>query len=628
MLDPNTPNLYVDALTPPEGFHLDLAVATTFSFDPAFLLDALVHLASLSPGDGLEADPIFVLEGVRTLSDKIIVYAQRGRALVPDFLKSTPLMSLTDRMLINVKSPNGGVFHPKIWALRFIGETEERELRHRLLILSRNMTYDRSWDLSLRLEGSLTRKIIKENRPLRLLFSLLPEFATESLDKKIIQSTMGLADELARVEWELPEGFDELRFYLPWVKKYEWIPPRSDRMAIVSPFCTNRALKELTKNTEIADAIISLPNTLSTLKKEVLGLFEKSYYLNEAAETEDGEESVELPGGEVEGEAEGAAEGEENADWNNHGIGYGAGLHAKAYLFECGGKPKETHLVMGSANATDAAFLEGKNIEILAELIGKTSKVGGIWDFLGPDEAGPYLLEFEDTEPPEEDKEEAAEKEALEKARDLLSEADLSVHCLKGSSEGLWELVLEGNLPRLSSVSSLSVRPITVNKSFAVHLKLTGGFFQKSLGEFQTASVTGFLAFELKSLSGKAHPLCFGLNLPTQGIPEDRKSAVFKTVIDNGDKFFNHLFLILGSEGILSRIAARSRKGRHGKTVLMSEIGDIPILETMTRALYHNPGKLSEIAAFIGDLSEGSDSSFIPEDYLQLIKIFKKASGK
>jgi hypothetical protein len=98
-------------------------------------------------------------------------------------------------------------------------------------------------------------------------------------------------------------------------------------------------------------------------------------------------------------------------------------------------------------------------------------------------------------------------------------------------------------------------------------------------------------------------------------------------VIDNKDKLFNHLFLILDPDGILPGRLPRSRKDRQGSTTSQPKKNDdIPILEIMTRAFYYNPDKLSNIAAFIRDISEGKDSSFIPEDYLKLIEIFKKAA--
>ena len=48
MLNPNSRSLYTSALTPPPGMIFDEAVATTFSMDPALLLEAPVYLALMA----------------------------------------------------------------------------------------------------------------------------------------------------------------------------------------------------------------------------------------------------------------------------------------------------------------------------------------------------------------------------------------------------------------------------------------------------------------------------------------------------------------------------------------------------------------------------------------------------
>lgn len=55
------------------------------------------------------------------------------------------------------------------------------------------------------------------------------------------------------------------------------------------------------------------------------------------------------------------------------------GLHAKAYIGQNGW---DTTITMGSANATTAALVDGRNVELLVALTGKTSKVGGRQDLL------------------------------------------------------------------------------------------------------------------------------------------------------------------------------------------------------------------------------------------------------
>ena len=56
-------------------------------------------------------------------------------------------------MVVEVAAPTGGVFHPKMWVLRFVDPDDPGKALLLLMILSRNLTADRSWDVALTLEG-------------------------------------------------------------------------------------------------------------------------------------------------------------------------------------------------------------------------------------------------------------------------------------------------------------------------------------------------------------------------------------------------------------------------------------------------------------------------------------------
>ena len=120
MLNPNSRSLYTSALTPPPGMIFDEAVATTFSMDPALLLEAPVYLALMAADGQTDPDSLSVLEAIRRYSKRITVYVQRGRIQVPQIAKPNPLFGLLEEMVVEVTAPGGGVFHPKVWAIRFV----------------------------------------------------------------------------------------------------------------------------------------------------------------------------------------------------------------------------------------------------------------------------------------------------------------------------------------------------------------------------------------------------------------------------------------------------------------------------------------------------------------------------
>lgn len=601
MLNPNSRSLYTSALTPPPGMIFDEAIATTFSMDPALLLEAPVYLALMTANGQADPDPLSILEAIRRYSKKISVYVQKGRIHVPQIAKPNPLFGFLEEMVIEVTAPNGGVFHPKVWAIRFVSSDRSSSML-RLVVLTRNMTTDQSWDLSLQLEGTIGGRKIKLNRPLSHFFKLLPGLATGNHEKERIEQANRFSDEMYRVQWELPDGFEELAFYLPGTKEFEWEPPKANRMAVISPFCSDDALQSLVKITKAADALISRPESLSGLKKDTLKLFSQCLHLDEAAETEDGEED------------------------NPTDQPLATGLHAKVYLFETRHYSDYTHVVMGSANATNAAMNASKNIEILVGLIGRKNKVGGIDELLGADGLGEYLVAFDTTKEAEIDTERQQAEAYIEKARLLLSEADLSIKCRNASKCNLWALTLTGHIPSLDGIISVTTWPITVTRDFAVNI-LVGNVGGVELGEFSASSVTGLIAFELKT----NHPdvsARFVLNFPASGIPDERNSAIVQTIINNQDGFIRYLLLLLGNDSADGLIESGSGSGLAKWLSRLAKGEEIPLLEELTRAYNRYPDRLLEIAGLVRELSShDSKSNVIPNNFLKLWSVFESAIG-
>ena len=598
MLNPNSRSLYTSALTPPPGMIFDEAIATTFSMDPALLLEAPVYLALMAADGQTDPDPLAVLEAIRRYAKRITVYVQRGRIQVPRIAKPTPLFGFLEEMVVEVTATGGGVFHPKVWAIRFVSPDQSSSM-YRLVVLTRNMTTDQSWDLTLQLEGTMTGRKSNANKPLAHFFKTLPDLAAGPTESGRVEQALRFADELHRVQWELPDGFDELTFSLPGRKGFDWEPPAANRMVVISPFCSDQALRTLTKSTRVVDALISRPESLSALKKETLDLFAQCLHLDDAAETEDGEED------------------------DITGQPLATGLHAKVYLFE---KGWDCEIVMGSANATDAALTARNNIEILVSLKGKRSKVGGIDELLGADGLGEYLVDFDRTREVEIDALRQAAEKSVETARSRISAAALSIECSPGSRDGLWALVLTGEIPPLEGIVRAAAWPITVTQDFAVDIVNSAAPGGIRLGEFSASSLTGLLAFALKT----DHPdvtARFVLNLPVTGIPADRNAAILQTVISNQEGFLRYLLLLLGDEKV-SGLDPGSGSGFARWLARLADGEDIPLLEELTRTYSRHPERLAEISGLVHDLSRGGQKTIIPEDFLNLWTVFESAIGR
>ena len=594
VLAPDTRSLYTGAVSPPPGYVFDQAIATTYSLDPEMLLLLSTCLSLARHPYADQPDPIELLESLRRLSGCLSVYVNHDSIKTPS--RDSVLYGLLEPVIAQVKAPRGGVFHTKIWVLRFVEPDSDNPPLIRFLVLSRNITYERSWDIALRLEGRPGRRFIAANRPLGEFLRSLPEIATGRMPLSKKRQAAMLAEEVRKTVWELPEGFEKVSFHITGTTNRSWMLPRSKRMAVISPFLTDDALLRLSGTTEDLVAVVSRPEELERLAPDTLELSEKYFTLDEAAETEEGED----PG---------------NRDT--------LGLHAKAYVVE---KGWDTRLYIGSANATGAALLRRSNTEILVELVGKRSRVGSIKTLLGEKGLGPVLLEYVPSqEPPTTEEEKDRARKALETAKDSLSEAALKVVCeAEGDS---WRLTLESSSQvTLSGISRLRAWPLTVTEQLASDAYGLSDFLAVPLGKFATESVTGLIAFELMT-EIKEVSFRMVLNLPVDGLPENRDDAIFRLILNNRESFLRYVLLLLdeyadgfrgGREVFKLRNSASSASG--GFT------SDVAVLEELVRAFSRDADKLKDVAAVVDRLMRDQTvSSAVPPEFLRLWTVFETA---
>ena len=369
MLDPSHQRaILLEHLRPPHGYRLDFAVGTSYSLDLLALLTAPLAFTFFDweDEDGRpSADPIALLEALRRHADRILLFCQAGAIKIPP--PNRPLLAFLEPTVVEVEPPNpGGVFHPKVWVLRFVDPGGAH--LYRMLCLSRNLTFDRSWDTLLVLEGNGTsrRNVIKASKPLGDFLDALPDMAIRPLAHQIREAVQDLAHEVRRVRFEVPEPFDpkSLRFHPlglggPGTSP---IPANTRRLLVVSPFVDAGALSRLARDRRQA-VLVSRTEELGRVDREVLDDFIEVLALDPLADPEETDE-----------DAAPSSAGEQAS----HGEGEAAppievphGLHAKLFVQDDGWYAR---IWTGSANATTAAF--ERNVEFLVELHGLKSKVG------------------------------------------------------------------------------------------------------------------------------------------------------------------------------------------------------------------------------------------------------------
>ena len=132
MLAPDSRALLLDALRPPTGHLLDHAVATTFTLDLETALTVPLAFAGFQFDE--QPDPIEVMESLRGMSERFDVFHQAGA--ISSSTWPSDLLALLEEVVHGVRQPMPGhIFHPKVWALRFLDQSGEPSFR--LLVLSR-----------------------------------------------------------------------------------------------------------------------------------------------------------------------------------------------------------------------------------------------------------------------------------------------------------------------------------------------------------------------------------------------------------------------------------------------------------------------------------------------------------
>lgn len=608
MLDPNGRALYADSLRPPPGRVFDEAIATTYTLGLDTLLTVPLQLALFDRRDAGEAirDGVAVLEALRRTSERLSVFYQAGRIHVPS--TTHVLYGMLEPIVHAVRAPGGGAFHAKLWVLRFVDPEGLHPPAIRVLVLSRNLTFDRSWDLSLRLDGEVERagKGHDETSVLADFVRQLPSLAEGEVPSTDRERTERLASDLARARFEEPDGFRSVRFFVHGLGGAPWQPAASAELAILSPFCDDAALGDIAASTTHPLALISRADELDRLSASTRARFDKVLVLDEMAETEDGEDT--------------SAETE-----RLHG------LHAKAYLQHVG---SDLHLVMGSANATRPGLLDGRNVELLVELVGPVAKVGGVAEMLEPDGFGAVLQAYKEPEVPAAvDVAAKAAEDRLSEARERLVGTGLAVVCDRASEAGS-----EGWGLRLVSRESLALEglvevrawPVTLTDDRAVPLRIDGSRLDESLGTVALVSITGFVAFEIAApIEGTSKSLRtrFVLNLPIQDLPEGREAAVVRTVIANQEGFLRYLALLLAElDG--DPIATSERTIIDWKSWFASGDGeDLALLEPLVRALARDPERLDDVRRVVERIrsGEGEGAEIIPAEFLELWESFEAA---
>ncbi len=585
MLDPRERMLLFEALRPPPGHSFDRAVGTTFSLDPTALLAVPLAFAAFDVETEDRApheDSLALLEAVRRNARHVSLFCQAGRISVPARYRS--LMTYLERSVIEVTPPREGyVFHPKTWLVRYRGPDDE--IVYRFLCLSRNLTFDRSWDTVLALEGALTarRQAFAVNHPLGDYVAALPGLAVRDVPHQATSDVALMQDEVRRVRFEPPEGFKGFSFLpLGLSRRKVWpFPEACTRGLVVSPFLSAGCLARLPAGRG-GVTLVSRLESLDELQPDELAALRDCYSLSEAAEPEPDDA--------------GAAAAVDRGPANG-GL---SGLHAKLFAFDQHG---ETRLWTGSANATSNAF--GGNVEFLVELRGPRWFCGAERT-LGDDEAGlKTLLEpYAPTETAPGDPAQRRLDYLLDRCRTLVASLPLRLRIEPSASAGTWQVALERSEPGTAELPlpvDVSAWPITLpGRATACNL---GANVVADFGALSLEALTPFVAFTLHAelASGQEADAEFVVNVPLVGEPVGRASLVLRELLRNPGDLVALLLLLLADDqlALMDALTGANEASPAGSWHGFTTPG---LFEALVGALARDPQRLRTVKRLVDEL--------------------------
>ena len=599
MLEPQQRRHLLESLRPPQGYVLDFAIGTTFSLDlPALLITPVAFtFFDWEDQEGRPAaDPLALLEAIRRHSERIAIFCQAGQIHIPVGIDHR-LCTYLESSIIEVtprKAP--AVFHPKVWVLRFT--RPDHPVRYRLLNLTRNLTFDRSWDTILALEGELTtrRAIFEHNLPLCDFVSALPDLAIRPISPAMSEQLALVQRELRRVAFQAPVDFDQIAFWPLGIRRTPvWpFPERATRMMVISPFVSDRCLLRLA-NSSPDVSLISRPESMDALPSHTLARCSRLFSLHNSATPD---ESAEVT--------------EDALD----------GLHAKLFLAESGW---DARLWTGSANGTDAAF--NGNVEFLVELTGKKTRVG-IDSLLGGADDRLTLRDLlHPYTPPVEPVIADAAQQALEQrvdvARRALAKAQL-VACVRVEGTDTYGLHLErdnGNPLTLPAGVSVECWPITLADTNRKPVIVADGQAVATFVPVSFEAITVFYAFRVYASQGEKTAVArFVLTLPLCNAPADRHDRILRSLLSTSDQVLRYLLLLLAEGGgETPGIWEAFRKLVSGEAQGQSVLGDLSLLECLLRTADRDPEKLKQVRRLVEDLCRQPDgATLLPEGFLTI----------
>lgn len=589
-------------LMPPDGYKLDKAIGTTYSLDLEALTAVAICLGLSEETDSkLMQNPISMLNALQKVSDKIILFCEAGQIKAP--LKPTALSILLEKMVVEVALPKDRqlgrypAFHPKTWVLSYVNKDGDK--KYRFVVMSRNLTFDRSWDVSFSMDSSRMVRQKKKTKPIINFLDFLSGSVSNNVKDAGKKRTLirNMQVELADVSFSLDsKEFGENFEILPLgigknaYQMSEDVLFSTDRnsadstfheLVVMSPFLSESVIADF----NIAERGLSdSKRTLITRRSELNKLKEMDtdnftiYVLKD--EIVDGEDAI----------------SDEMTDKMKQDI------HAKIYIRR---KYADVDLYLGSMNASYSAI--NKNVEMMLWLGTKNKYLNGekfLKDiFCGPadDVKNPFekVTVMDAVQDIDGDNKNALEQKIKELCRAKRKAT------ITEDNYGKYKVTLE--FPGVTSDKTIMVSPFNSKQEHTLCEKI-------EFTELEILQLSEFYELTAKEGEDEIHRI---IMIPTIGFPEDRESAVVNSIVKDRASFVEYIAFVLGDDYLASML----EKKQIGESGIFQHSNDaMPVLyEKMLKTSVEEPERFRDIGYV---LKMVTDKEIIPDEFRELYDTF------
>ena len=579
---------FLDLLQPPPGYRLGAALGTTFGMSMDALVAALLSMCD-ADGEELAANPVAATMAITRMSPKVRVLVHPATITGPSSnAGSSRFIALLDRLIVEVQ-PTKGLFHPKVWAIRFehIGAPKDGRPAElgRVLVGSRNLTRSTCFELGAAFEGTVVNGAANASEFSADVSRALREWLTTSNLR------------YPEAVWRLPRFIAQLAFDVPHEAsaglRMRWqgggrpaladaLPNRVHRSVLVAPFIQPDFVAYVLNRTDTLH-IVSIPESLDALPDTTIAALD------------------------ARATAQGSPVLYQVTDHGNPDDAYIDGIHAKLLLTENARQQSATFV--GSANATSPGWGLGQpsNVEAMVEMRPGIEIDRFVAGFIRESKTKlhPWISEYDRSAKAEPDAEKDAERHMLAALREVAkleltlrydAKKQLLTLSRRSRRSSLPDWVTAGGLkfslsPLMLCGAAGAWRPIS-------ELEEGDCYFE----QFPVAKLSAFVALRAQSRTPSLERQRFviaGLEVD-EGVLDERDEVVRTDILATADPAMVLNALVRGLAHVRTDIAGGTRHRSNGGG--LHELLVDTTLERLLQAVALDPALVSELRLLLGPL--------------------------